>query len=90
MTRKEQPESCGVDGSVAANECLTEPVTRDVLMWLVGPGAWTLVDVAVPMSSSAVPASAQPRLTGQETPMEYSIRHGAGQGAGLLGLFQPK
>lgn len=62
MARKEQPESWRVDGSLAANACLTEPVTRAVLMWLVGPKAWTPVDGAVPMSSGALPAFAQPRL----------------------------
>lgn len=62
-------------------------------MWLVGPRAWTLVDVAMPMSFSAPPASAQPRLKagpmaglGQETPMS-AVGHGAGWGAALRSLF---
>lgn len=62
MARKEQPESCRVHGSVAANARLTEPATRAVLTRLVGPSARTLVDVAVPMSSTALCPSAQPGL----------------------------
>ena len=81
MARKEQPESCRVYGSVAANACLTEPVTRAVLMWLVGPSAWTLVDVAVPMSSSALRPSAQPRLKeglrGRRHPCNTPVCHWA-------------
>lgn len=81
MARKEQPESCRVYGSVAANARLTEPVTRAVLTRLVAPSAWTPADVAVPTSSSALCPSAQPRLKeglrGRRHPGNTPVSHWA-------------